>query len=218
MKNLLWPLGLAALLLCPTAASAQPTATEQTRLTLEEAQHLAATRSPELSSAQHEVDATSGGVQQAGAWRNPELTATVEDMRSATRTTTATVGIPLELGGKRAARVTAAERVRDVASAQLANARAKVRAQVTERYFALVVAQDRVDLANDSAALAAKASDVVAKRVEAGQVSPVDATRAKVDAANAQLDLAQARAELHTARQALSALWGDSQPRFNEVD
>jgi len=218
MKTLLWPLGLAALLLCPTVASAQPTATEQIRLTLEQAQQLAATRSPELSSAQHEVDATSGGVRQAGAWRNPELTATVEDMRSATRTTTATVGIPLELGGKRAARVTAAERVRDVASAQLANARAKVRAQVTERYFALVVAQDRVDLANDSAALAAKASDVVAKRVEAGKVSPVDATRAKVDAANAQLELAQARAELHTARQALSALWGDSQPRFNEVD
>src|SRR4051812_2493102 len=146
MKTLLWPLGLAALLLCPTVASAQPTAIEQPRLKLEQAQQLAATRNPELSSAQHEVDATSGGVQQAGAWRNPELTATVEDMRSATRTTTATIGIPLELGGKRSARISAAERARDVAGAQLATAKAKVRAQVAERYFALVVAQDRVKL------------------------------------------------------------------------
>jgi len=218
MKTLLWPLGLAALLLCPTVASAQSTANEQPRLTLDQAQQLAATRSPELSSAQHEVDATSGGVQQASAWRNPELTATVEDTRSATRTTTATIGIPLELGGKRSARVTAAERARDVASAQLAMAKAKVHAQVAERYFALVVAQDRVNLANDSANLAGKASDVVAKRVEAGKVSPVDATRAKVDAANAQLELAQARAELQTARQALAALWGDSQPAFDQVD
>jgi len=218
MKTLLWPLGLAALLLCPTVASAQPTATEQLRLTLEQAQQLAATRNPELSSAQHEVDATSGGVQQAGAWRNPELTATVEDMRSATRTTTATIGIPLELGGKRSARISAAERARDVAGAQLATAKAKVRAQVAERYFALVVAQDRVKLVNDSAALAGRASDVVAKRVEAGKVSPVDATRAKVDAANAQLELAQASAELQTARQALAALWGDFQPAFEQVD
>ncbi|MFL6678961.1 MAG: TolC family protein [Burkholderiaceae bacterium] len=218
MKTLLWPLGLAALLLCPTVASAQPTATDPPHLTLEQAQRLAATRNPELSSAQHEVDAATGGVQQAGAWRNPELTATVEDMRSGTRTTTATIGIPLELGGKRSARISAAERARDLASAQLATAKAKVRAQVAERYFALVIAQDRVDLAKDSATLAARASDVVAKRVEAGKVSPVDATRARIDAVNAQLELAQARAELQTARQALAVLWGDSQPPFDQVD
>src|SRR4051812_16523664 len=98
MKTLPWPLGLAALLLCPIVASARPSATEPPRLTLEQAQQLAAARNPELSSAQHEVDATSGGVQQAGAWRNPELTANVEDTRPATRTTTATLGFPLELG------------------------------------------------------------------------------------------------------------------------
>ena len=218
MTTLPWPLGLAALLLCPIVASAQPTATERSRLTLEQAQQLAATRNPELSSAQHEVDATSGGVRQAGAWRNPELTASVEDVRSATRTTTATLGFPLELGGKRAARLSAAERARDVARAQLAAVRAKVRAEVAERYFALVVAQDRLDLANDSATLAAKASDVVGKRVAAGKVSPVDATRARIDAANAQLESAQARAELQTARQALAALWADSQPAFDQVD
>jgi cobalt-zinc-cadmium efflux system outer membrane protein len=139
-------------------------------------------------------------------------------MRSATRTTTATIGIPLELGGKRSARISAAERARDVAGAQLATAKAKVRAQVAERYFALVVAQDKVKLANDSAALAGRASDVVGKRAAAGKVSPVDATRAKVDAANAQLELAQASAELQAARQALAALWGDFQPAFEQVD
>src|SRR3954464_7994114 len=130
MKTLPWPLGLAALLLCPIVASARPSATEPPRPPLEQAQQLAAARNPELSSAQHEVDATSGGVRQAGAWRNPELTASVEDLRSATRTTTATLGFPLELGGKRAARLSAAERARDVARAQLAAVKAKVRAQV----------------------------------------------------------------------------------------
>jgi cobalt-zinc-cadmium efflux system outer membrane protein len=218
MKTLPWPLGLAALLLSPLVASAQPAATEQTRLTLDRAQELAATHSPELSSARHEVDATSGGVVQASARRNPELTTTVEDFRSRTRTTTATIGIPLELGGKRSARIAAAERAHDVAAAQLANTKAKVRAQVVARFFGVMAAQERLRLANDSAKLAAKAADVVIRRVDAGKVSPVDATRAKVDAANAQLEVAEAQSEVKAARQTLAALWGEWPPRFGDVD
>jgi outer membrane protein, heavy metal efflux system len=218
MRRLLLPLGLAALLLSPIVAAAQPLANEQTRLTLERAQELTATRSPALSAAQHEVDAASGGVQQASAWRNPELNVSVEDTRSATRTTTATIGFPLELGGKRPARISAAERAREVASAQLAELRAKVRAQVVLAYSAVVVSQERMKLAGDSARLAAQAADAVSKRVEAGKVSPVDATRAKVDATNAQLEVAEARAELQSARQTLAALWGDTELHFNAVD
>lgn len=218
MKRLLWPLGLAALISSPVVVSAQPTATDPTRLTLDQAQQLAATRSLELSAAQHEVDAADGGIQQAGARRNPELSATVEDTRSATRTTTATIGFPLELGGKRATRVTAAERARDVAASQLANVRAKVRAEVVAGYFAVVAAQERVKLSGDSARLAAQAADAVGKRVVAGKVSPVDATRARVDAANAELEAAEARAGLRSARQALAAVWGDTEPRFSEVE
>lgn len=218
MKRLLWPLGLAALISSPMVVSAQPTATDQARLTLDQAQQLAAARSFELAAAQHEVDAADGGVRQAGARRNPELSATVEDTRSATRTTTATLGFPLELGDKRATRVAAAERARDLASAQLANVRAKVRAEVVAGYFAVVAAQERVTLTEDSARLAAQAADVVGKRVAAGKVSPVDGTRARVDAANAQLEVAEARAELQSARQALAAVWGDAEPRFAQVD
>ncbi len=221
MRNLLLPLGLAALLISPLVAPAQPATTPLShvpRLTLEAAQDLAATRSFELAAAQHELDASDGGVQQAGALRNPELNVTVEGMRSAMRTTTTTLGLPLELGGKRAARVSAAERSRDLARALLAEARAKVRAGVVSAYVATVVAQERVQLAGDSAGLAARAADVVGRRVAAGKTSPVDATRARVDAANAQLELADARAELSSARQALATTWGATSPHFDAVD
>jgi len=218
MKRFLWPLGLAALICSPMVASAQPMAIDPPRLTLAQAQQLAASKSPELSAARHEVDAMDGGLQQAGAWRNPELSTTVEDGRSATRTTTATIGFPIELGGKRAARVTAAQRARDVAQARLAQARATVRAAVVADYFAVVVAQERVKLAGDSARLATLAADAVGKRVAAGKVSPVDATRARVDAANAQLEVAEAQAELQAAREALAGLWGETEPAFAEVD
>ena len=221
MRNLLLPLGLAALLLSPLVAPAQPATTPIShvpRLTLEQAQDLAAARSFELAAAQRELDASGGGVRQAGALRNPELNATVEDTRSATRTTTTTLGFPLELGGKRVARVSAAERFRDLARAQLAEARAKVRAGVISAYFSTVVAQERVKLADDSADLATRAADVVGKRVTAGKTSPVDATRARVDSANAQLELADARAELHSAKQALATTWGATSPHFDAVD
>jgi len=217
MRILLLPFGLAALLLSPLVAPAQPATTTLLPLTLEQAQDFAAARSLEVSAAQREVDATDGGVLQAGAFRNPELTTTVEDMRSATRTTTTTLGIPIELGGKRTARVSAAQRSRDVARAELAETRSRLRASVISAFFATVNAQERVTLARDSVDLASRAADVVGKRVTAGKTSPVDATRARVDLVNAELEVGEAQAELQSARQTLAALWGDAVPDFGEV-
>jgi cobalt-zinc-cadmium efflux system outer membrane protein len=220
MRTLHLPLGLAALLLSPLVASAPsgtPVPGSPPHLTLEQAQDLATARSFELSAARREIDASEGAVRQAGALRNPELSATVEDARPATRVTTTTLGFPLELGGKRAARVGAAERARELASAQLAEARARVRAGIISAYFSTVVAQERVQLAIDSSRLADRAANVVGKRVAAGKTSPVDASRARVDAANAELEVGEAQAELQAARHALAALWGDAVPGFGDV-
>jgi outer membrane protein, heavy metal efflux system len=217
MRTLLLPLGLAALLLSPLVAPAQPATLAPPSLTLEQAQDLAATRSFELSAARRELEASDGTVRQAGAFRNPELTATVEDTRSATRTTTTTLGIPIELGGKRTARVSAAQRSRDVAQAQLAEARSRLRASVISAFFATVVAQERLKLAKDSVDLAGRAADIVGNRVTAGKTSPVDATRAQVDLANVRLEVAEAESQLQAAREALASLWGESVPAFGEV-
>ena len=218
MRTLLLPLGLAALLLSPLVAPAQPATLASSSLTLEQAQGLAAARSLELSAAQRELDASDGTVRQAGAFRNPELTATVEDTRSATRTTTTTLGIPIELGGKRTARVNAAQRSRDLAQAQLAEARSRLRASVISAFFATVVAQERLKLAKDSVDLARRAADLVARRVTAGKSSPVDATRAQVDLANVRLEVAEAQGQLQAARETLASLWGESVPAFGELD
>lgn len=205
---LLSPLALLALLVLFSPAHAQEPASTETGLTLARAQLLAASRSFALSAARHELEAHEGAVQQAGAHRNPALNASVEDTRRATRTTTATLDFPIELGGKRAARVGAAERARALAQAELAHVQAQLRADVVRAYFAVLIAQERVALTSDSALLAGRGADAVAKRVAAGKLSPVDATRAGVDAANAQLEAAEAVADLQGARQMLAALWG----------
>lgn len=218
MRRHLWPLGLAAALLSPFLASsvrAQPA--EDPPLSLEQALDLATSRSYVVSAAQREFQAQDAAVRQAGAWRNPELAASVEDSRNATRTTATTLNIPIELGGKRAARVKAALRSHDLAQVELGQAQAEVRSTTIAAYFAVLAAQERAKLAADSATLATDGARAVSRRVAAGKVSPVDATRAQVDRANAQLEAAEAQAELATARHALAALWGDTEPRFVRV-
>lgn len=213
MRTHLLPLGLAAIWLSPFflfSVQARPAAV----LTLEEAQALAASGSFAVSAAQREVQAHDGAVLQAGAWRNPELNAAVEDTRRATRTTTATVGFPIEWGGKRAARLHAADRGRQWAQAELNNVRAGLRADVARAFLGVLVAQERLAMSANSADLAARGADAIGKRVAAGKVSPVDETRARVDQANARLEAAEATVELQTARQSLAALWGESEPQF----
>lgn len=216
MRKHVLPLGLAAILLSPfflSSAQAQPASV----LTLEQAQALAASKSFAVTAAQREVDANDGAVRQAGAWRNPELNASVEDTQRATRTTTATVDFPIELGGKRAARLSVADRARELAQVELGNVRAGLRADVVRAFFGVLVAQERVALTRNSAELAARGADAVGKRVAAGKVTPVDETRARVDQANAQLEATEATAELQSARQTLAALWGDAEPLFGGV-
>lgn len=213
MRRHLVPLGLAAALLSPFVVCAQQTA----NLTLQQALDLAATRSFAVSAAQREFEASDGALQQAGVYRNPAFSATVEDIRRETRTTTATVDFPLELGGKREARVSAAQRSRDLAQFELSHAKAQLRASVTAAYFAVFIAQERAKLAGSSAELAATGAAAVSRRVSAGKVSPVDATRAQVDQANAQLETIEAQAQLTTARQVLASLWGDAEPQFGLV-
>lgn len=212
MRRLLWPLGLAAALLSSHVVHGQTTT-----LSLEQALDLATTRSFTVAAAQRELEALDGTVQQAGVYRNPALSASVEDTRSAPRTTTTTLDLPLDLGGKRAARVNAAQRSRDVAQVELSNTKAQVRASVVAAYFAVLVAQERSKLAMNAAELAAGGARAVSKRVAAGKVSPVDAMRAQVDQANAQLEATEAHAELATARHALASLWGDTEPKFESV-
>jgi cobalt-zinc-cadmium efflux system outer membrane protein len=178
---------------------------------------LASGANPELSAAGHELQAVDGAVRQAGLPPNPSLSVErIDTRRNADdrRETTVQWSQPLELGGKRAARVTAAERGRDSASAQLTVKRAEIRAAVIGAYFAVLAAQEQLRLAQQAADLAQHAASATARRVVAGKVSPVEETRARVAASTVQLDLIRARGTLATARKRLAAMWGNPSPRF----
>ena len=196
-----------------TARTQEPAAP----LSLHGAVALALQFNPGLSAAAREQDATEAAIVQAGAWPNPVLDVQVEDLRRDNRTTTVQLSQPIELGGKRAARVTAAERTRDQAASALAARRSDVRASAVTLFFEVLTAQERWRLAQDSVGLAQTATRAAANRVAAGKVSPLEETRARVAEAGIRVELLQAEGTLRSARQQLAALWGNPAPRFTQA-
>lgn len=196
----------------PLSAASAPAPTVQP-LTLAEAIRLALQFSPQIVANQQELAASDGTVIQAGARPNPEIQALIEDTRRESRTTTVQFSQPIELGGKRSARVSVAELGRAQTAVDVEGRRAQIRADVSDAFFGAVIAQERVQLAQASAELSGRAADAASKRVQAGKVSPVDETRAKVAHAGVRVELRQAQGELRSARQRLTALLGPAAPR-----
>ncbi|WP_418145695.1 TolC family protein [Variovorax paradoxus] len=231
MRTLFVPLAVMALAVPPAfsqpAAGSNPSPIRHTAaataepagpLDLRSALALALRFNPGLSSASREREAGDAAVVQAGAWPNPVFEAQVEDLRRGNRTTTLQLSQPIELGGKRAARVTAAERARDQAASALLARRSELRASVITMFFELLAAQERLRLAQDSVGLAETATRTAANRVAAGKVSPLEESRARVAEAGIRVELLQAEGALRSARRQLAALWGNPNPRFTQAD
>lgn len=186
----------------------EPVAAAAERVTLQQAVERAIQTHPALAAAGYEVAASAGALDQARRLRNPEAAFTTEDVRRDRATMTAQLNIPLELGGKRGARTRAAEITRDATAQDAAVLQAELRADVTRAFFDLVIAQERLALAQASDSLAAQAESAAARRVQAGKVSPVEQTKAGVARASAAIELRDARADLQVAQRALAAFWG----------
>ncbi len=188
-----------------TAAPATPQAIE-----LPAAIALALDHHPALRAAAEEVAATEADLRQAGRRPNPELAWLREGHRAGNRTTTLQLNQPIELGGKRAARVAVAEGALAVAGGEQQDRRQAVRADVIAAYYAALGARERRQLAQATFELAGRGLDAVARRVAAGKVSPIDADKARLAQADARLEQARAEGDLAVALARLQALTGQA--------
>jgi cobalt-zinc-cadmium efflux system outer membrane protein len=186
-------------------------------LSLPEALSAAFAQNPELAAAGREIGIAEGERRQAGLIPNPELSWEVEDTRSETRTTTVTLSQPLELGGKRGARIAVAGAGQTIAQLDLERQRNGLRADVVQAFHAALRAQTALELAQQSQALTERGLRVVQGRVTAGQSSPVEATRAQVQLAQAQAQVRRAASQRSVAYQALARLTGSPVARFDRL-
>lgn len=178
------------------------------QLSLRQAVEQALAHHPELAVADAEVQALGGASLQARARPNPELSFTQEGTKSPSRTTTVQINQPIELGGKRQARMTAAERAAELARADLSARRHAIAAAVVTAFFDVLTVQERLRLAEAALELSQRSSLATSRRVKAGKLSPVEETKAKVAEANVRIELAQARSESSAARARLASAMG----------
>ena len=204
--------GLSLLATCgwaqQAAATAPAIAATPAPMSLQAALALAMEHNPSLRAAAQAVAASEGAVIQSRARPNPELAYSQEDTRRETRSMTLQWNQPIEIGGKRAARMKAAEHGRELVQAELDAARAGLRADVRAAFAKVLAGQQRVQLHEKTLEIASNARDAAAKRVQAGKIAPLEETKARVAESSAQLALAQAQSGLRVARQQLALLWG----------
>ena len=180
---------------------------------------------PELAASGLEIQAASARMQQAGLRLNPEIAAEIQNLpefwaHDLFRTTEFEVSVSqrLETGGKRALRVQAAGRERDVAGSTLTMLQADLLASTRLAFLAVLANQERLENSRQLARLAEQSHAVVAARVAAGRASPVEQTRSAVTLATIRLEAEKQAFELVASKDSLAALWGGASRDFDSAD
>ncbi|WP_066781972.1 TolC family protein [Sphingomonas sp. CCH5-D11] len=210
MKMLLAALFAAAS--CATVAHAQtgvpvPSAPVGPIYTLDDAVLAAGGSAPASEAATAAIDAARQGRTVAGLRPNPQVQGQIENIAgtgpySGLRSAETTVGVafPIELGGKRSARVAVANAQLSRAELQAAIVAADVRVQVTQLYVEAIAAERRLITARDQVRIASEALRAASVRVQAGRASPLEEQRANVAKVNADANAERSARLAETAR------------------
>lgn len=189
-------------------AHAQTTAPAAPVLTLGQALELAGTASPNVQAADANVRAADAARAVASLRPNPSFNTDIENVGGSRAYNdieapkqTVSVGLPVELGDKRSARIAVASAQGERALIDRTAAEADLRLAVTQAYVEAVAADRRLTTAREQAGIADQGVRAAHVRVAAGSASPLEEQRAEVLRinANAAVDRAARLADLARA-------------------
>ncbi len=179
---------------------------------------------PALRGASQGVSAADARALQAGLWPNPEIDLEVENFGGGDELTgfesaesTAVLSQPFPLGGKPSRRRGVAESDAQLARRDLESVRLDIIAGTNAAFVAVLAAQQRQELSVRLLRVSEDFSRVVQARVDAGKVSPVEATRAQIEASQARLVVARSNRALRAANTRLAASWGSTAVSFDRA-
>ena len=202
---------------CASSLQAQTdgTAASSPALTLAESLDRAGASSPFQDAAAAGIRAAEAQRRVAGLRPNPSTVGEAENVAGTgiykglrSSETTLGLALPLELGGKRGARIAVAEAQIGRAGLQAEIARADLRLRVTQTYNAAAAAQRRVAIAEEQVGIAAEVLRAARIRVQAGRASPLEEQRADVARISAQGALERTRRSAEAASGNLARLLG----------
>ena len=144
-------------------------------MTADQAVALALENNGELQALRKEVDAARALVKQAGLRSNPTLNATgAKQINGADNNQMAEVMLPLELGGRRAARIAVAQRELEAREFELANQERLLAADVRLKFGEALAAIKKLDVTEKTLAAAKQGYELVAARVTEGKIAPLE--------------------------------------------
>lgn len=183
---------------CVAVAQAQEMGTAQQQpagaiFTLDQAVAVAGGSAPSADAAQAGIEAAQAARTVAGLRPNPSVQTQVENFAGSgpykgfgQTETTVNFNIPIELGGKRSARIAVANAQTQRALLIAAITQADIRLQVAQLYVEAIAAERRAMTARDQSRIAQDALNAAKVRVQAGRASPIEEQRADVARLNAQ--------------------------------
>ncbi len=184
-------------------------------LTLADALNRAGASSPFQDAATAGFRAAEAQRRVAGLRPNPSIVGEAENVAGTgiyqglrSSETTLGLALPLELGGKRGARIAVAEAQIGRAGLRSEIARADLRLRVTQTYNSAAAAQRRVIIAEDQVGIAAEVLRAARVRVQAGRASPLEEQRADVARIAAEGALERTRRSAEAASGNLARLLG----------
>lgn len=174
---------------------------------------------PRVTALDADVARAQGLAQQARARPNPSLSVYAENFigdrtRNATdqQQTTFQIDQPIELGGKRSARIAAGEAGVVAARARGVAGRLGYAAELARAYAGAELAERRIGLAEANAEAASADLKVAGALVAAGKEARLRQVQAETEFNTAQADLEDARAQKTVTLARLSALAGSATP------
>jgi cobalt-zinc-cadmium efflux system outer membrane protein len=174
-------------------------------LTFDAALERALASNPAIAAARLRREIGLRGVDVAGERPNPEFRTELE--KEAPKESYS-LGVPLELGGKRGRRIAVGEAAVRTTEAEIGQTVVDVRAAVRRAYFSRVAAESRLALVGELRDLAQRARDAAQQRFDAGSVPRLELVQAELALAQANNDRIGAQAAADAARVALDALLG----------
>ena len=178
-------------------------------LNLDTAINQAQANNPQLLAAQRSINVARSGATIAGTTLNPRLSIDIPFGQAETKHTIS-LEQPIELGGKRGARLAVAKVQIQQAQLQLDLLRSQIRSQVRQSYAELAIAQGAQQNTEQSLSINQQLVDIAKARFAAGDVAGVDVVQAEFAFSQAQQKLEPATNRVRQATIRLNSLLGQA--------
>jgi len=124
----------------------------------------------------------------------------------------------LEFGGKRKKRVKLAQLDQKLSKLNYETVKISVIKDTSTAFLKVLAAQERLKLMKKNHDLAKNAYDAIFKKVQAGETSPLDLSKAKILMEKEKISSSHLSRELDAVKNELAATWGSNEPLFDAVE